>query len=167
MKTCVFAGSFDPFTVGHKAVVEKLLNAGRKVIITVGDNVEKTPFFTATERAKIIRAAFRGNKNVRVIVYSENKEGYIDLLKKAGVSEYFRGIRNAADMQYERGKESDNAKAYPFIKTQYVKIGRFISISSSTVRKRIEEGKDVKRYLPKKAYGEFKKILREKQDGKN
>ena len=61
MKTCVFAGSFDPFTVGHKAVVDKLLRTSR-VIITVGDNPEKAPFFTAAERAAIIKATYKGEK---------------------------------------------------------------------------------------------------------
>lgn len=167
MKTCVFAGTFDPFTVGHKAVVDKLLNARKRVIITVGDNAEKTPFFTATERASIIRAAFKGNKNVRVVVYSADKDGYINFLKKSGATEYYRGIRNDADMTYEKQKEGDNAKAYPFIETHYVKIGRFSEVSSSSVRKRLEDGKDVKKFLPKKAYAEFKKILREKQERKN
>ena len=167
MKTCVFAGSFDPFTVGHKAVVDKLLKLRKKVIITVGDNAEKQPFFTASERARIIRAAFYGNKRVRVVVYSENESGYVNLLKKAGASEYYRGIRNAEDMEYERKKESENLSLYPFIKTFYVRISKFSSVSSSIVREKIKRGKDVKRYIPKKAYAEFIKILREKQNGKN
>ena len=162
MKTCVFAGTFDPFTLGHKAIVDKLLNARKRVIITVGTNPDKTPFFTESERADIIRAAYYGEKRVRVVVYSEIKDGYAEFLKKAGATEYYRGIRSLKDYEYEKKAEEKNKEIYPDIETRYIFENRFSYLSSTFIKERITKGLDVKTYIPKKAYKTFKKILREK-----
>ena len=161
MKTCVFAGSFDPFTVGHKAIVDKLIRTRRRVIITVGDNPDKKPYFSAAERAKIIKAAYKGEKRVRVVVYSEIKD-YADFLKKAGATEYYRGLRSLEDYDYEKKAEEKNKTLYPDIETKYIFGNKFSYISSTFIKQRIKDGLDVKRYIPKKAYKTFKKILREK-----
>ena len=164
MKTCVFAGTFDPFTVGHKAVIDKILRSGRRVIITVGNNPEKEPYFTANERAEIIKAAYKGNSKVRVVVYSDHRK-YVELLTSLKVSEYYRGIRSGADYEFERAKEKENRKIYPEIQTVYVFATKYLSVSSSAVKERLFQGKDVKRYIPKKAYKTFKRISDQKNKG--
>ena len=58
MKTCVFAGTFDPFTQGHEYVVNKCLDIFDKVIIAVGVNVSKQPYFDLEERIEIIKNTF-------------------------------------------------------------------------------------------------------------
>lgn len=163
MKTCVFAGSFDPFTVGHKAVVDKLLRKNKNVIITVGNNPEKAPLFTAKERGEIVRAAFSGNKRVRVIVYDGDLAAYKKTLEKSGASEYYRGIRDENDLIYEKKSERINKEIYPEMETKYLFVKKFYRVSSSFIKKRIEEGQDVKRYIPKKAYPAFTEILKEKK----
>lgn len=165
MKTCVFAGTFDPFTLGHKAIVDKLLNARKRVIITVGNNPEKTPFLSESERADIIKATYRGNKKVRVIIYSDVKDGYADFLKKSGATEYYRGIRDVADLEYEKKAEEKNKEIYPDIETKYIFANRFSYISSTFIKERVGKGLEVKRFIPKKAYKVFRKILKEKQKG--
>lgn len=167
MKTCVFAGSFDPFTLGHKAVVDKLLNKKRNVIITVGDNPEKAPFFTPAERAEIIKAAYEKEKRVKVVVFGGDLAAYKKMLERAGASEYYRGIRDERDLEYEKKAEEKNKEIYQGIETKYVIINRFYGISSTFVKERLKEGLDVKKYIPKKAYPTFMKILKEKQKGEN
>lgn len=162
MKTCVFAGTFDPFTTGHKAVVDKLLNKKRKVIITVGDNPEKEPFFTAKERAEIIKAAFFGEKRVKVVEYCEIKDGYKKFLSDSGAKEYYRGVRDEKDYKYEKKSEEKNKSIYPEIETKYIFVKKFCGVSSTFVKERLKKGKDVKRYIPKKAYKTFIKISKEK-----
>ncbi|MDY6367246.1 MAG: pantetheine-phosphate adenylyltransferase [Clostridia bacterium] len=167
MKTCVFAGTFDPITVGHKAVIDKIINSGRRVIITVGENPEKVPFFTEDERTLMLRAAFKGNKKVRVVKYSDLKDGYAEFLNSSCVTEYYRGIRNSADYEFERAREEKNTQLYPGVKTVYVFLSKYAFVSSSVVRERLSKGKDVKKYIPKKAYKTFRSILDEKKRGKN
>ena len=40
-KVALFAGSFDPFTRGHEAVVEEALRIFDEVVVGVGENVAK------------------------------------------------------------------------------------------------------------------------------
>lgn len=162
MKTCVFAGTFDPITVGHKAAIEKILKEKRKVLIVVGENPDKTPYFTEDEREAMVRATFKGVSAVRVVKYSTYKDGFSGFLNSLGVTEYFRGIRNAFDYEFERAKESGNAEIYPNVKTVYIFPSKFKEVSSSAVRERIKNGKDVKRFIPKKAYPLFRSILKNK-----
>ena len=162
MKTCIFAGTFDPFTVGHKAVVDKLIKRKRKVIITVGENPEKEPFFSAEERKRIIKAAFKGNKAVTVIVYSGERTEYKKTLEKLKAKEYYRGIRNFADFEYEKKAEEKNKELYPDIETRYIAVKKYSYVSSTLVKERIKKNLDVKKYIPKRAYKTFINILKEK-----
>ena len=45
MKTAIFPGSFDPFTIGHADIVRRALPLFDSIIIAVGINHQKTPFF--------------------------------------------------------------------------------------------------------------------------
>jgi len=44
-RVAVFPGTFDPFTVGHEAVVRRALNIFDKIVIAVGKNVAKKNAF--------------------------------------------------------------------------------------------------------------------------
>ena len=66
MKTCVFAGTFDPFTTGHEYVVEKGLKLFDKVVIAVGVNNDKKPLFSLEERIKILKTIYQDNERVVV-----------------------------------------------------------------------------------------------------
>ena len=58
MKTAVFAGTFDPITIGHEYVINKTLESFDKVIVVVADNDRKTPLFTCDERYTFIKKIF-------------------------------------------------------------------------------------------------------------
>lgn len=165
MKTCVFAGTFDPVSKGHIAVIKRLLNERYRVLIVIGENKDKEPLFTETEREEIIKSAFKGNKRVRVIRYSQYKESYKELLKSLNVKTYARGIRNQADYIYEKNAEQNNLKDYPDIETVYITLNKYKDISSTVIKERIKKGKDVKRYVPKKSYKKLKEILNDKYSG--
>ncbi len=64
-KTAVFPGSFDPFTVGHEALVKRALPLFDKVIIAVGENSEKNNLFSIEMRLKMISKVFEGRAGWR------------------------------------------------------------------------------------------------------
>ena len=98
MKKCVFAGTFDPFTVGHEDTVRKCLALFDEVVVAVAENKQKRCLFSAGERAEMIRAVFAGEARVRVLCW----DGVIaDLLRKENTPFYVRGIRNTVDFEYE------------------------------------------------------------------
>ena len=94
MKKCVFAGTFDPFTVGHEDTVKKCLTLFDEVIVAVAENKQKHCLFSAEERREMAAAVFEKEPRVRVLRW----DGVIvDLLKKAKTPSYVRGQRNNAD----------------------------------------------------------------------
>ena len=79
MKTCVFAGSFDPFTIGHEYVVKKSLEIFDKVVIAVGKNADKKPLLSEQQRIDLIRATFDGDNRIEVAFFDGM---LVDFMKK-------------------------------------------------------------------------------------
>lgn len=146
MKKCVFAGSFDPFTVGHEDTVNKSLQLFDEVIVAVAENKQKKRMFTAEERAEMIRAVFAGNRNVKVRIW----EGVIaDLLKEEGTPFYVRGVRNTVDFTYETEDFYASRDLSPELITVYIPSEReHMHVSSTLVKNCIAFGKPYESYVP-------------------
>ena len=99
MKTAIFPGSFDPFTIGHYDIVMRGLQLFDKVIIGIGRNANKQGYFPLDERIKAIQSVFANESRVRVLVY----EGLtIDFAKAQNADCILRGVRSVQDFEYER-----------------------------------------------------------------
>lgn len=150
---CVFAGTFDPMTIGHKRIIDICAERYGKVIVVIGNNHEKNTMFTLSERKRIVEKTFEGRSEIEVVIYDEVKNRFADFLKDNGAEVYVRGIRNGCDVNYEDVYKKSNAKLYPFIKTEYIQAEEeFALISSTQVRQAIESGKDIKNFVPQVAY---------------
>ena len=161
----VYAGTFDPITVGHERSVLSAIDAFGKTYVVVGENADKTPFFSEEERVKLVRAAFSG-KNVEVIKFSDfqSEKEYAEFLKKSGARYYVRGIRDEKDFSYEKKAERKNAGIYPFITTAYIFCdGALKDVSSTKVKKLLEKGKPAIEFIPRSARETFQAILIKKQ----
>lgn len=160
----VYAGTFDPVTVGHEQSVLSALSAFNKVILVVGENAKKEPVFSEEERTELVKAAFQG-KNVEVVRYSDfaGETEYAEFLKKSSVIYYVRGIRSEADFAYEKKAERRNSAVYPFIKTAYIFCDeKFKAVSSTKVKTLIKKGADASDLIPESARKLFAEIMREK-----
>ena len=161
----VYAGTFDPVTEGHYRSVSDATTAFGKVLVVVGKNAGKTPFFTESQRAELVKAAF-SDLNAEVVAFSDFKseKEYALYLKKQGVLYYVRGIRNKADFDYEKKAEKRNAALYPDIVTAYIFCGGGErEISSSKVRNVIKKGGNAAEFIPVGARETFARIMRERQ----
>lgn len=154
MKKCVFAGTFDPFTNGHKDIVERCITLFDKVFIVVGENPSKVPLFDIETRLAAIRAEYDGNPAVCVTAYSQTDD-YARFLKDNGITAYVRGIRDERDLAYERQFEAQNKKLYPDVQTVYLFAEGQKGVSSTLVRSLLQEGKDVANLIPPRAYAVF------------
>lgn len=92
-------GTFDPFTNGHRYLVEQALRQFDLVHIVFLDNPEKTTAFDLSKRIKFARLSTRDlGKRVKIDYFS----GYaIDYCKRYGINHIVRGYRNPQDLQYE------------------------------------------------------------------
>ena len=163
MKKCIYAGSFDPITLGHEYIIEKSLENFDSVLIVIGENANKKCYFSLEERKRIISAVYGENKRVKVIDYASNKDSYAKFLQDNGFNYYVRGIRNEKDKAFEDAYKKINEKEYPFITTVYVDASKKYSLVSSTlVREKIIKKEDFSSLVSKKAKEEIEKILHEK-----
>ena len=96
--TGVYPGSFDPFTLGHKDIVERALKFCDTLYIAVSDNINKKHLFSQTERVEMIKETFKDNKNIIV----EHFNGLlVDYMVKKNASFIIRGLRAVSDFEYE------------------------------------------------------------------
>lgn len=146
MKQVIFPGSFNPFTIGHKDIVERALTIFDKVIIAIGVNAEKITDNDAEHRANVIRGYFTDNSAVEVKVYSGLT---VDFCRECGVFTLVRGIRDCADWEYERKIADINKLMDSRVETIYLQTSpQYASISSSVVRDIARHGGDVSELIP-------------------
>lgn len=140
----LYAGSFDPFTIGHLDIVERALQLFDTVIIAVGENFNKKCLRPADFRVNAIKQRFAGNEKVRVCSY---RGLTVDLAKEVHADILLRSVRNPADYEYERNLAEIN-RHLTGIETLIMIADPAIGyISSSMVRELIANGKDVSQYI--------------------
>ena len=144
-RIAVFPGSFDPFTIGHKAILDSALPLFNKVYIAIGCNSSKKSFFTLEKRIADISALYKGNEKIAIETYDTLT---IDFCKKVHANFILRGLRNVADFEYEQTIAQTN-KQLSGIETVFIATPPELSnVSSSIVRELLSYGADASRYLP-------------------
>ena len=145
-KIAVFAGSFDPFTIGHKNIVDRALESvADEVIIAIGINYEKKYMFSLEERLESIRKTYQGEPRVRVETY----EGLTtDFAKRVGASFLLRGVRSVKDYEFERDMAEVNHRLTGIETVLLFTDAKYSCVSSSIVRELISYHQDVKEFLP-------------------
>ena len=93
MNKCFFPGSFDPFTLGHKNILEKLVNLSDEIVIGVGNHHEKNSFIDANTRKNLIENAIKTtikkNTIIKVVIFSGL---VVDAAKSNNCKTIVRGI---------------------------------------------------------------------------
>ncbi|HPW95348.1 MAG TPA: pantetheine-phosphate adenylyltransferase [Paludibacteraceae bacterium] len=145
MKTALFPGSFDPFSIGHQNIVQRGLCIFDNIVIGIGHNTKKQSLYTEEERKAQIEAIYQDNQRVSVAIYDTLT---VDFAREIGASFILRGVRTKQDFDYEQkiaeanriltGIETVVLFAEPETKT----------ISSSLIRELKAFGKDISDYLP-------------------
>lgn len=159
MKKCVFAGTFDPFTVGHEDTVRKCLALFDEVVVAVAENKQKRCMFSAQARVEMILAVFADEPRVRVMRW----EGVIaDLLKREGTPFYVRGIRNTVDFEYENADFYASRDLDPSLITLYIPAEqKHLHVSSTLVKNCIAFEKPYREYVPAAVYEYIQKNRQE------
>ena len=144
-RTALFAGSFDPFTKGHYALVKRALPMFDKIIIGLGINSGKKCMFTVEERIKAIKEVFTDEERVEVMTYDSLT---MDFAKEIGANVLLRGVRSTKDFEYEREIADINLRLGGIETVLLISEPEYASISSSIVRELTTYGKDITELLP-------------------
>lgn len=145
-RTALFPGSFDPFTLGHKIVVDQGLELFERIVIAVGVNTGKKGLLAPENRARLIRDLYRDDPRVEVVVYNELTG---KVCRQLGISTILRGLRNTVDFEYERNIMQVNQTLFPEIRTVLLFTpAEYVAISSSVIRELVAFGGDPTPLMP-------------------
>jgi pantetheine-phosphate adenylyltransferase len=148
IKTGVFVGSFNPFTIGHDSIVQRALPLfDRLVIGVVGDNVHKPDMPSAEERVKAIHDIYADNRCIEVKVYNGLA---MDFAKAENAHYIIKGVRSVSDFEYEQWQADFNRRLGGIETILFYTEPELASISSSALRELQHFGVDISPYLPKK-----------------
>ena len=145
-RIAVFPGSFDPITVGHVDLIERTLPLFDGICIAVGVNSQKKNLFTVEQRMKWLKELFGKNKKISVAQY---KGLTVKFCKRIHAQYIIRGLRSAADFEYERSIAQMNQEISGGIETVFIMSAPSLShVSSTIVRDIIIHGGDAGKFLP-------------------
>jgi pantetheine-phosphate adenylyltransferase len=143
----VYAGSFDPATLGHLDLIERAAALFDNVIVAIGVHPTKHPLFSAEERRQLIEQIVGHLPNVTVDCF----DGLlIDYCAEKNARFIVRGLRVTTDFEYELQIAHANADLRPSIDTIFLPTRtKHGFVSASLVREIASHGGDVSRYAPK------------------
>tara|TARA_B100001057_G_scaffold500575_1_gene616408 strand:+ start:48 stop:527 length:480 start_codon:yes stop_codon:yes gene_type:complete len=157
MSIAVYPGTFDPFTNGHKDLVQRAAsNIFDKIYICVAENAKKDALFSMPERIDLAKKSLADIKNIEVIGFSGL---LVDFAKELDAKVILRGLRVVSDFEYEFQMSSMNKKLNENIESIFLTPSESYAFLSSTLVKEIAElGGDISGFVSP----EVKEALQEK-----
>jgi pantetheine-phosphate adenylyltransferase len=146
MKKAIFPGTFDPFTKGHEDIVRRSLGLFDEVVISIGNNSNKSRYFSLEVMQAKISETFQNEPRVSVKVFS----GLTAMFAKEIEADFIvRGLRNTTDFEYENTISQANRYLNPQLETIFLITSPSLSsISSTIVRELHKYGGKVTDFLP-------------------
>ena len=142
----VYAGSFDPVTVGHEDIIRRAAKLCDKLYVTVMYNINKQGCFTVDQRVELLSKVTSSIPNVEVTSWDGLM---VDYVRKTGANFVVRGIRGMRDLESERDLADLNARLLPGLETIFLLSKPELGcISSSAVREAALFGADYSRFVP-------------------
>ena len=150
----VYAGSFDPLTIGHLWMIQQGAGLFDRFIAAIGTNPDKRYTFSLDDRLAMLRESTRAFSNVSVATFSNRY--LIEYAESIGATHIVRGIRSESDYEFERSMRNINGDLNEHICTIFLMPPRDIAeVSSSMVKGLIGPTgwrRVVKNYVPPPVY---------------
>ncbi len=153
----IVPGSFDPITVGHLDIIKRASELCDKIYVAVMINDQKKYMFSLEERKDIAAAAVADVKNAEVI----SSSGMLwELALELQAEAIIKGVRNETDRAYELEMEKYNSAHNPNARTVLLDAAADLyEVSSTLIRKMIEEKKSLDGYVPEGSVEVINKII--------
>ncbi len=130
----VYAGSFDPLTLGHLDIIERGARIFDRLTVGIGINPDKKPLFEPEERLRLAREVLKPLENVSVACFTGLA---VDFVRQCGAAVMLRGVRTLTDMEAEFSMSLANRTLAPEIETVFLMASEDYSHVSSTLIKQI------------------------------
>ncbi|MCS7166974.1 MAG: pantetheine-phosphate adenylyltransferase [Gemmatales bacterium] len=158
-QVAVYTGTFDPVHLGHLDIIERGSRIFRRLIVGVGINPEKTPFFSIEERIEMLQIVCQRFPNVEVRSFHGLAVCFV---RSVGAGVMLRGLRTVSDMEYEFSMSLTNQTLDPEIETVFLMAKvEYSHLSSSLIRQIAAFGGDLSRFLPAELIPVMQKRVRQ------
>jgi pantetheine-phosphate adenylyltransferase len=150
-RTALFAGSFDPITLGHVDVVRSAVRLADRLVLAIGVHPGKTPLFSADERLAIVEETCAPVARAVgcEIVCTTFADLVVAAARRVGATILIRGVRDATDFDYEMQMAGMNASMAPEIQTVFLPASPVVRpITATLVRQIAGMGGDVSAFVP-------------------
>lgn len=152
----IYAGSFDPITNGHVAVIRSGLVAFDRIIVAVLTNTAKKPLFSVEDRTEFIRDAISGMdvddtepKYIDRVEVDRFDDGLlVDYARKKDVHVLLRGLRAVGDFEHELQMANMNRHLAPGIETVFIMTDAFFYVSSTLIKEAAKLGGNLHGMVP-------------------
>lgn len=145
MKTFIFPGSFDPFSLGHLDIAKRAAQLCDKLIVAVMINRAKKSMFTVEERVEMAKICLQDIPNVEVV---SRETLMVDLYKEVNASAVVRGLRSESDFRYEAEMNAANMLLLPRYQVIFLPCRADLAFTSSTIIKEVAfYGGDISRMV--------------------
>jgi pantetheine-phosphate adenylyltransferase len=145
-RTAVFPGSFDPPTNGHVDLIGRAARLFDRLVVAVLVNEQKTPLLAREERLALLRTACRPWPSVEIDAF----DGLlVEYARRRGATAIVRGLRAAADFEYEYPMALMNRHLDPSVETLFMlPAPEYAFISSRLVKEVFSLGGSVRALVP-------------------
>jgi pantetheine-phosphate adenylyltransferase len=158
-RVAVYAGSFDPITLGHLNVIERASRLVDRLIVAIGVNIEKQALFTPEERVDLVRKVTAGLGNVEVRTFDGLAVRFV---RACGAHVIVRGVRSLTDIEAEFTMTLANRKLDAGIETVFLMADEEFSHVSSSLIKQIAPlagDEELARFVPRELIGPLRAKL--------
>lgn len=156
----LFAGSFDPITLGHVDVVRNAVRLLDRLVLAVGLHPGKTPLFSAEERLEMLEEICTplGKAAGCEVACTTFADLVVSAAKRAGATVLIRGVRDATDFDYEMQMAGMNGTMAPDVQTLFLPASPAVRpITATLVRQIAGMGGDVSAFVPAPVAARLKK----------
>jgi len=142
----VYTGVFDPVHLGHLDVIRRGRRLVDKLIVGVGENPEKKPFFNSEERVHLLKLVTAHMPNVEIQAFTGLAVRFV---RMTGARIMLRGIRTTSDMEYEFTMSLTNQALDPEIETVFLMATEmYAHLSGSLLRQIATFGGELDKFVP-------------------
>jgi pantetheine-phosphate adenylyltransferase len=145
-RIAVYTGVFDPVHLGHLDVIQRGSRLVDRLVVGVGENPEKAPFFTSAERVQLLQQVVKPFTNVEVQPFSGLAVRFV---RSLGARLMLRGLRTTSDMEYEFSMSLANQTLDPEIETVFLMARDTYSHITGTLLRQIATfGGELDKFVP-------------------
>ena len=164
MRTYIFPGSFDPFTLGHLDIAKRAAKICDKLVVAVMNNSAKKAMFSVEERIEMIKICLKDVPNVEVVARDNLM---VEVYQEFGASAVVRGLRSESDFRYESEMNAANTLMYPEYQVIFLPCRAELTFTSSSIIKEVANyGGDLSRLVVPAVEDMVHRKVQQMRDGK-